>query len=913
MDAEYLSSNSFRVLGDQVVDFITGRRVRLYCGDDGVIIASVVSSVFDMEYTSVIIDEANITVNLAEVWYSVVKPGQYGNIPNHSHTSSEGEGGELAIPKGFVDLIDTPITYSGTEGQFLVSTGSGTVFEEVQTLYALDTTPTAITASSLGDLAIDISNNSIIKKNVLVDVPVSTVKSVIIDIADNWGSTSYIGVRQVTFLNSNDEEIVAAFTAYATTTQHSNYVSKNAFDTTLTLLGAWDHTTWLSSNLNVNNQRLICVFDTTQYVSKIVFNNGHTTGTTTDIGCKNTKIYFSTDNITNVVYDSDISNSTLVFNGIVAQHINENLVDDQYLFYAEQDVYAGWDTVLETKATLIELDDTPLTYSGTTGNIIKSTGSGIAFYPPQPVLYFSENTPTGLEGSNVGDFNVSSFHEAVYIKNRAFSDNNVLAKSVVFDIADDWGNTSYMAVRSIEFLFNGEVIPNIATTDFVAYATSTVTVDYLPEFAFDTSLLKTGAQASRQWQAASPDYIDVRLICVFNSEILFDSIIINNAHSVGSATDRGIKNIKITTSTDEITNASYNAEVSNSVVIFEGVVNEHVPENIEDPQELLITGAVADSGWDNILKVSKNFTDLEDTPTTYSGGQYLITTDSGVEFVTLPPRVYVYENSPKGNDFATIGDFGIISSEDMLYVKNRTTERDINAKSVIFDIKDNYGDPSFMSIRSIDFLYRGSLITNLASTDFVAYATTSHSSYYLPAFSFDTSKSKIGSLVSNQWMSLSSNVTNQRLICVFNSETLFDSIIINNAHSVGLQISRGSKNIKITSSTDEITDTTYNASVSNSKILFDGVLNEHIESDVEDPQDLFLEGAVSDSGWDLILETNNNFTDLGDTPTTFSGGQYLRTTASGIDAIDGIILKAPNESEWLIKVTNSGTLYTEAL
>jgi hypothetical protein len=59
-----------------------------------------------------------------------------------------------------------------------------------------------------------------------------------------------------------------------------------------------------------------------------------------------------------------------------------------------------------------------------------------------------------------------------------------------------------------------------------------------------------------------------------------------------------------------------------------------------------------------------------------------------------------------------------------------------------------------------------------------------------------------------------------------------------------------------------------------------------------------------------LPEFSTTFLDLEDTPTTYSGGQYLRTTLSGIEAIDGIILEAPNGSEWLIKVTNSGILYT---
>jgi hypothetical protein len=145
MYAEYLSSNSFRVLDDETSEFIKDRRVKLNCGVDGIIIASVVSSVYDLTHTVVVIDEEGITSNLVSVLYSVVKPGQEGNIPSHSHSSDEGEGGELDIPMTLVGLTDTPNTYSGTYGRYLVSTGSGTVFKDMlelsTTFLDLDDTP----------------------------------------------------------------------------------------------------------------------------------------------------------------------------------------------------------------------------------------------------------------------------------------------------------------------------------------------------------------------------------------------------------------------------------------------------------------------------------------------------------------------------------------------------------------------------------------------------------------------------------------------------------------------------------------------------------------------------------------------------------------------------------------------------
>jgi hypothetical protein len=83
---------------------------------------------------------------------------------------------------------------------------------------------------------------------------------------------------------------------------------------------------------------------------------------------------------------------------------------------------------------------------------------------------------------------------------------------------------------------------------------------------------------------------------------------------------------------------------------------------------------------------------------------------------------------------------------------------------------------------------------------------------------------------------------------------------------------------------------------------------------IKDELITFDTSAVS---WNKVgeLPVDYSFTGLPDTPTTYSGieGNYLRVTASGIQAIDGIILTAPDLSEWAIRVTVSGVLYTEAV
>jgi len=1185
MDALYVSSNSFKVSGDETSEFITNRRVKMDCGVDGVVIASVVSSSYDTTDTTVVIDENTLTSNLSDVLYSVIKPGQDGNISIHTHSSSEGEGGEIDIPLTFTGLSDTPTTYSGTEGYYLQSTGSGTVWttisgggggtSDVESFLDLSDTPT--TYSGLDGLYAQVSGTQIIFTDLVSDVFAGyvepdgnvgkahslyvdrglkevyyrdsdtlgrvdfvDVKSVVIDITDNQSDPNFVGIRSVEFKfqGSIISLVSSDFTSYHSSAATSDYISEYAFDTSKSKIGSQTANSWLSVSGGNSNARIVCVFNEVQRFDEIVINNHHHSGSSVERGVKNIKIYTSSDTITSTVYGDGISSSDLIFDGQLDSHVTSDVVDDQSLilvlpfeegvwekvttyndtsnfidledapstysgtdgqylvsngsslvwgglsgflyssptsipngltvgnvgdFYLVSDLatlykrnrlfipggyetksvvidiadnwgsgsytsirkvefldgnlnvienttgytaYAssnffgtqaaldshysssqpktgipdvkwysstitnsrtvcvfdstkfiygivinnasvdyninigaknikiylsqdaitdttysaavtnsikcfdgqldihidadvaddqqlilenmgsdtGWDELLTIPKTLLDLSDTPTTYSG--GQYLVSTSSGIGYLTPPPVIYSSENAPTGLEDAVIGDFDIVTSEQSIYIKNRLLTEANILAKSVILDIADGWGST-ILGVRSVDFMYNGEIIPNIATTNFVAYATTDLGTGYEPELSFDTSTSKLSGYSTNQWLSDSGASTNQRLICVFNSEIMFDSIVINNTHSNGAGTDQGSKNVKITVSTDTITDTTYNTSVSNSYVIFDGQFDEHVTSNVEDPQELSIQSEISDTGWDEVLAVSKNFTDLADTPTTYSGtsGYLVKSTGSGLSFYTPSPVVYTSEDAPTGFEDATVGDFNIVNSDDTIYVRNRiATIEDVTAKSVILDIADNWGDPSFISIRSVDFFYGGELITNITSTDFVAYATTFHSSTYAPQYSFDTSKSKIGTLSGNQWLSLSSNITNQRLICVFNEATTFDEIVINNAHSYGDQVSRGSKNIKISFSTDEITDTTYNATISNSLVLFDGQLNQHITSDVEDPQTLDVYGEVTDSGWDELLKVSKSLLDLSDTPSTYSGagGYYLISTSSGV-------------------------------
>jgi hypothetical protein len=163
----------------------------------------------------------------------------------------------------------------------------------------------------------------------------------------------------------------------------------------------------------------------------------------------------------------------------------------------------------------------------------------------------------------------------------------------------------------------------------------------------------------------------------------------------------------------------------------------------------------------------------------------------------------------------------------------------ITAKSVILDIANNYGDINFLGLRSVEFFLAEALIG--ITTEFTAYATTTD---YEPStgarLAFNTSLSKLGASAYKQWYSNSPIRSNQRVIIVFDTSTEFDKIVINNAHETGNGTTRGAQNVIITSSTDAITDITYNAAITNSTELFNGVFDEHAATDTEDPQTVYL-------------------------------------------------------------------------
>lgn len=177
------------------------------------------------------------------------------------------------------------------------------------------------------------------------------------------------------------------------------------------------------------------------------------------------------------------------------------------------------------------------------------------------------------------------------------------AKSVIFDIADDWGYTTWMGVRSIEFHLEGVLIDTSSTGFFLAYATSSYNdTTYTPNKTFDTSQSKIGGNNQSQWLSGNQEITNQRLIVVFTDTITFDEIIINNGHSYGNTNTMGAKNVKITTSTDEITDITYDSDITSSTILNNTEWPIHIAENVIDDQTvwpMYVDDWVDASIWDD--------------------------------------------------------------------------------------------------------------------------------------------------------------------------------------------------------------------------------------------------------------------------------------------------------------------------
>ena len=374
------------------------------------------------------------------------------------------------------------------------------------------------------------------------------------------------------------------------------------------------------------------------------------------------------------------------------------------------------------------------------------------------------------------------------------------AKSVIFDIADNYGNAYFLGIRQIDFYLSGSklAIPN--TVGAIFDATTDGGGDYRAENAFDTTYSKTGSPADTTWTGSYQSITDQRVIINFDSEQAFDEIRINNYHSSGSSVDRGANNVKIYIYDSAVYSTTYGNSVGDYDLIFDSTFTEHTASDVEDEETLSL--------------------------------------------LSLDTMNIVTDDPSLGTPEISLGIMDIVTIDPVLGTPELSNSIPLvthTVKSVIIDVADNHGDTDRMGIRSIDFYYQGSLIS-LSTSDFIAYAT-SYAAHQ--RFIFDTSLSKIGSATSNGWLTPDGTNTNQRISVAFVATITFDSIIVNNYHHYGGDPTRGANNVNIYVSDSSISSTVYEADTDDYEKIFTGTFDEHSAVNEIDNDLLVLFGPLA--------------------------------------------------------------------
>lgn len=161
-----------------------------------------------------------------------------------------------------------------------------------------------------------------------------TAKSIVLDFATNWGHT-YTGIRSIDFFLGGEllSIISTDLTGHCTVTTDAPSVAY-VFDINRPKIGYFSGSSWRS--VGATNHRIIGVFNTPIYFDKMIVNNWHSEGYWSDIGVKDTKVYISNEEITSVVYGETIISGTLIFDGFISQHIAEDIIEDQTLYFGIQ-------------------------------------------------------------------------------------------------------------------------------------------------------------------------------------------------------------------------------------------------------------------------------------------------------------------------------------------------------------------------------------------------------------------------------------------------------------------------------------------------------------------------------------------------------------------------------------------------
>jgi hypothetical protein len=449
-------------------------------GDDGIKYATVVSRSFAANYTTIVIDESELTSNLTEVHYGIVQTGTYGSIPDHDHTGGEATGGFVQL----ITLQDTPNAYDDTK--YLKSTTSGLdwidITEDVVSWFSGAGSPTA-GIGVLGDYYQNNNNDYVYRKD-LGGVPTAwnpldknggltltnddlTVEHVNTDgwrgIRSVLGKTSGKWYWEITIDNMDENDImIGVGTSSETLTYPGDTIEGRGYNadngnkykdtnssygniyTTDDVIGVAldldDGKIWWSKNgvwqgsgdpatgLNAAYDDLLDVAD--PYYAMVGLND-HYDKITANFGA------------TDFVYGAPAGFSSGLFDSATGAwdwvgSLTESLVGladtpagyDEGKYLRSTGSGIEWATASGVGATFLELDDTPVTYIGSNGRFLQvdADNSEIVFTTLSGVLqktmiYTGAGEPTLLEPAQAieQDYYVDTDTAMLYERQEAYS------------------------------------------------------------------------------------------------------------------------------------------------------------------------------------------------------------------------------------------------------------------------------------------------------------------------------------------------------------------------------------------------------------------------------------------------------------------------------------------------------------
>lgn len=201
-----------------------------------------------------------------------------------------------------------------------------------------------------------------------------TVKSIVIDIDDNWGDVTYVGLQRVELLDQNGVVIPLTstdFTAYATST-YTTHTPDKIFDTSLSKIDA-NTSAWWSNSYQIISQRIVCIFNNEQNIYGLQVNN--VCFSCENLGAKNIRIYLSTDDTQTLTYNAPLDNYIKIFDNILPIHIGAAIIDNFIVFY-----HSEYEIKLSNHGRQIGDTGNYPTTSGAFDTRINSTANGGALY-----------------------------------------------------------------------------------------------------------------------------------------------------------------------------------------------------------------------------------------------------------------------------------------------------------------------------------------------------------------------------------------------------------------------------------------------------------------------------------------------------------------------------------------------------